>query len=80
MLAECKLSQNKQDEKRCTSNEKLLHIFEYYGCKEVYRDKEQCYAWYRSLQQNCKVSTETLDSFYHMDCMYAVLKHTNYGV
>ena len=53
-------------------NEKLLHIFEYYGCKEVYQDKEQCYAWYQSLQQNCKVSTETLKSFCHKDCRYVV--------
>jgi hypothetical protein len=46
----------------------------------VYQDKEQCYAWYQYLQQNRKVSTETLKSFYHKDCRYAVLKHTNYGV
>jgi endonuclease III len=44
MLANCILSQNKQDERKCTSYEKLLHIFEYYGCKEVYQDKEHCYA------------------------------------
>ena len=43
MLANHNLSQNKQDERKCKSNEKLLHIFEYYGCKEVYRDKGQCY-------------------------------------
>jgi len=34
LLAKCKLSQNKQDDRRCTSNEKLFHIFEYYGCKD----------------------------------------------
>jgi hypothetical protein len=48
MLANCMLSQYQQDERKCTSNEKLLHIFEYYGCKEVYCDKEQCYT-YQSL-------------------------------
>ena len=52
MMANCKLSQNNQDERKCTSNEKLLHIFKYCGWKEAYWDKEERYAWYQSLQHN----------------------------